>query len=68
MRIVNRSLREHDALIASVATHTTLEAVVRAALARRVPHAIHRITVQDEFTHDVVVEHAPGTWLVYDTT
>ena len=56
-----------EALSESVAGHTTLEVVVRWCLARRVPRLIERIVVQDEYTHDVVLD-ADDCWLVYDTT
>jgi hypothetical protein len=51
-----------------VASHKTLEDVVRWGLALAPPRFVHRVVVQDEFTHDVVMRFADGVYLVYDTT
>lgn len=46
----------------------TLEDVVRWGLSQRPPRLVESVVVQDEYTHDVVVRHAPGVYLVYDST
>jgi hypothetical protein len=46
----------------------TLEDVVRWGLAYSPPRLIEDVIVQDEYTHDVVLGHPSGVWLVYDTT
>jgi len=56
------------AVVATVAGHTTLAAVVAWTTAPRVPRPIARILTQDEFTNDVVVPWGGDVYLVYDTT
>jgi hypothetical protein len=53
---------------AVVASHQTLEDVVRWGLSRDPPRLVERVVVQDEYTHDVVIAYADGVYLVYDTT
>ena len=60
-----------DVLVAvaeTVASHSSLAAVVAWTAAPRVPRMIAKILVQDEFTHDVVVPWGGDVYLVYDTT
>ena len=54
-------LKAMDELMALVATHRTLEDVIRF----RLPIDV---VVQDEFTHDVVVLWRDAIHVVYDTT
>jgi hypothetical protein len=51
-----------------VASHQTLEDVVRWGLSQRPPRLVERVVVQDEYTHDVVIAYADDVYLVYDTT
>ena len=51
-----------------VFSQKTLEDVVRWGLSVVPPVLIENVVVQDEYTHDVVVPHPAGVWLVYDTT
>lgn len=53
---------------ALVASHKTLEDVVRWGLIQQPAIMIKDVVVQDEYTHDVVIAHPSGVWLVYDTT
>lgn len=46
----------------------TLEEVVRWGLSLSPPRLVLDVVVQDEYTHDVVVGHPSGVYLVYDTT
>lgn len=58
---------EAEELAAIVASHRTMEDVVRWGLVSKPPRVVASVVVQDEYTHDVVLpwrEH----WLVYDTT
>ncbi|MRG95894.1 hypothetical protein [Polyangium spumosum] len=57
--------REIEALVAS---QHTLEDVVRWGLSLAPPRLIADVVVQDEYNHDVVLEHPAGVFLVYDTT
>jgi hypothetical protein len=61
-----------DALRAELARlisrQKTLEDVVRWGLSCAPPILIADVVVQDEYTHDVVIRHPSGLWLVYDTT
>lgn len=50
------------------ARQKTLEDVVRWGLGQVPARLVARVVVQDEYTHDVVVQHASGVWLVYDST
>lgn len=50
------------------ARHKTLEDVVRWGLMQKPPRLIADVVRMDEFNQDVVIEYAPGIWLVYDTT
>ena len=51
-----------------VGTHGTLHDVVVWGLAQRPPRVVVDVVVQDEYTHDVVIPHEGGTYLVFDTT
>ncbi|MDC0741418.1 hypothetical protein [Polyangium mundeleinium] len=51
-----------------VASQRTLEDVVRWGLALTPPRLVADVVVQDEYNHDVVLEHPAGVYLVYDTT
>jgi hypothetical protein len=50
------------------ARQKTLEDVVRWGLAKKPPRLVADVVVQDEYTHDVIMEYAPAVFLVYDTT
>lgn len=59
------------ALIARVAPAVwldTLEEVVRFGFAQRPAWQLADVIVQDEFTHDVIVEGPAPAFLVFDTT
>ncbi|TKD12420.1 hypothetical protein [Polyangium fumosum] len=51
-----------------LASQRTLEDVVRWGLALTPPRLVADVVVQDEYNHDVVLEHPAGVYLVYDTT
>jgi hypothetical protein len=53
---------------AVVASHKTLEDVVRWGLVQRPARLVESVVVQDEYTHDVVMRWAAGVFLVYETT
>jgi hypothetical protein len=59
---------EMRAIEALVAAQETLEDVVRWGLSLSPPRIIADVVVQDEYTHDVVIAHPSGVYLVYDTT
>jgi hypothetical protein len=46
----------------------TLEDVLRFGLARRPAWELAGVIVQDEFTHDVILEGPAPAFLVFDTT
>jgi hypothetical protein len=46
----------------------TLEELLRFGFAQRPPWALTGVIVQDEFTHDVIVEGPAAAFLVFDTT
>lgn len=50
------------------ASQKTLEDVVRWGLGMNPIQLVKDVVVQDEYTHDVVLQHPSGVWLVYDTT
>jgi hypothetical protein len=50
------------------AAQKTLEDVVRWGLAQKPVRIVEDVVVQDEYTHDVVLRHPSGVYLVYDTT
>lgn len=50
------------------ATQKTLEDVVRWGLAQKPARLVADVVVQDEYTHDVVIQHPSGVFLVYDST
>jgi hypothetical protein len=54
-------------LLAQARQPATLEGVLRWAFGRSPPLALVGVTVQDEYTHDVVLR-AGDVWLVFDTT
>ncbi|MBK7579052.1 MAG: hypothetical protein IPI67_02500 [Myxococcales bacterium] len=64
--VVDASLRRE--LETLVAGHRTLDEVVRSGLAREPALLVENVVVQDEYTHDVVMPHPSGLFLVYDTT
>ncbi len=51
-----------------IAAQKTLEDVVRWGLGITPMQLVKDVVVQDEYTHDVVMAHPSGVWLVYDTT
>ncbi|HRI70654.1 MAG TPA: hypothetical protein PK156_40760, partial [Polyangium sp.] len=51
-----------------VSTQKTLEDVVRWGLGQKPVQMVKDIVIQDEYTHDVVIYHPSGVWLVYDST
>jgi hypothetical protein len=63
---VNEDARR--AILELVSTQKTLEDVVRWGLAITPPRLVEDVVVQDEYTHDVVLAHPAGVYLVYDTT
>ncbi|MFO0550130.1 MAG: hypothetical protein U0271_17180 [Polyangiaceae bacterium] len=63
---ISAAVRER--VVAAVATQRTLEDVVRWTFAQRPTRRIENVLVQDEYTHDVVVEFDGEHYLVYDTT
>lgn len=50
------------------ATQKTLEDVVHWGLTQSPIQMVKDVVVQDEYTHDVVLQHPSGVWLVYDVT
>ena len=56
------------ALVGHVRSLATLEEVVRWGLALPESRMILEVVVQDEFTHDVVMEWRDGLYLIFDTT
>ncbi len=54
-------------LLAVARQPTTLEGVLRWAFQQTPPLNLVGVTVQDEYTHDVVLR-AGDVWLVFDTT
>lgn len=50
------------------ATQKTLEDVVHWGLTQSPIQMVKDVVVQDEYTHDVVLHHPGGVWLVYDVT
>lgn len=46
----------------------TLEEVLHFAFAQRPPWELADVVVQDEFTHDVIVQGPGPAYLVFDTT
>jgi len=61
-------LDDGRSLEAVASRHKTLEEVVRWGLAQTPPRLIRDVIVQDEYTHDVVMQWDEGVYLVYDTT
>jgi hypothetical protein len=56
------------AITALLATQRTLEDVVRWGLSLTPVRLVADVVVQDEYTHDVVIAHPAGVYLVYDAT
>jgi hypothetical protein len=56
------------ARLALAARLDTLEEVVRFGFAQRPAWQLADVIVQDEFTHDVIVEGPAPAFLVFDTT
>jgi hypothetical protein len=50
------------------ASQKTLEDVVRWGLESKPLQMVQDVVIQDEYTHDVVIGHSSGVWLVYDAT
>lgn len=50
------------------ASQKTLEDVVRWGLESKPLQMVRDVVIQDEYTHDVVIGHPSGVWLVYDAT
>lgn len=50
------------------ASQKTLEDVVRWGLGLTPAQVVKDVVIQDEYTHDVVIGHPSGVWLVYDST
>lgn len=50
------------------ATQKTLEDVVRWGLLQNPMQIVRDVVIQDEYTHDVILQHPSGHWLVYDVT
>jgi hypothetical protein len=63
---ITREVRE--AIEALISRQKTLEDVVRWGLSQNPPRIVASVVVQDEYTHDVVMPHSDGVYLVYDTT
>lgn len=63
-----RLVRPPPELVASRAALRTLADVLAWAFALVPAGEVHAVVVQDEFTHDVVIALAGGTYLVFDTT
>ena len=57
--------RSIEALYAS---QKTLEDVVRWGLQSKPLQMVCDVIIQDEYTHDVIIGHPSGVWLVYDAT
>jgi len=55
-------------LVREVGSLETLEEVIQWGLARPTPRIILEVVVQDEYTHDVVIEWESNLHLVFDTT
>lgn len=71
MHIVDRvglSPRERDRIARLVEGHTSLDRVVAWGLAADPPRLVADVVIQDEYTHDVVIPHESGRYLVYDAT
>jgi hypothetical protein len=64
--VVEDDLR--SSIEALFASQKTLEDVVRWGLGMKPVQVVNDVVVQDEYTHDVVIRHPSGVWLVYDTT
>jgi hypothetical protein len=67
LRIVGEVAAETVAGVGLATKLETLEDLLRAGFAQRPIWELREVVVQDEFTHDVVVEAAAG-YLVFDTT
>jgi hypothetical protein len=57
-----------DLVQAAIATHETLEDLLRWGRGQVPPVLIEKVVTQDEYTHDVLVPWPDGLTLVYDTT
>ncbi len=65
---VNVAEHVRAAIESLVSTQKTLEDVVRWGLGQKPVQMVKDIVIQDEYTHDVVIYHPSGVWLVYDST
>ena len=63
-----RRRERRESLERSVAELRTLDQVIRWGLASDPPRLVSDVVVQDEYTHDVVLPHDDGLFLVFDTT
>ena len=59
---------ERQTLEGTCAELTTLERVLAWAKGLRPPVGVEEILTQDEYTHDVLIPGARGTYLNFDTT
>lgn len=59
--------RTRAELARAVERLATLEEVIRWGLAHPEPRMILEVVVQDEFTHDAILEWRAGLYLVFDT-
>lgn len=64
------SVKEHvrSGIEALVTRQKTLEDVVRWGLHQKPVQMVKDVVIQDEYTHDVVIGHPSGVWLVYDAS
>jgi hypothetical protein len=59
---------ERVALVAALRSLGTLADVIRWGLSRCPERSIVDVVIQDEYTHDVVMDWDGGRYLVFDTT
>ena len=57
-----------DALLQQLRRHATLQDVLDWCRAQTPPRDLANVVVQDEFTHDVILELGGGLFAVHDTT
>jgi hypothetical protein len=62
------SAHVRSSIEALCASQKTLEDVVRWGLQSKPLQMVQDVVIQDEYTHDVVIGHPSGVWLVYDAT
>ena len=66
--LARRPQAEIDRLAADLRRHATVEDLLAWWRAQALPRDLANVVVQDEFTHDLVVEAGDGLVAVYDTT